>query len=62
MIAALNPSGIPLHELAVHFESQAQFGYVTRPRQGSAGPLLDPVQPITNRIRVTEHQFASSSQ
>ncbi len=39
-----------LHEASLHFECQAQFGYVPGTGQRSAGALFDSPQPVAHRV------------
>src|SRR5277367_7021721 len=49
-------NGFRLHETAVYFECQTQFGDIPWPQKGSAGTFLDPTQPVADRVGVAcEH-------
>jgi hypothetical protein len=50
-----------LHETAVYFESQTQFGDIPWPREGSAGTLLDSTQPVPDRVRVAKKYLSHTA-
>src|SRR6478752_4861033 len=55
------PSFTWLHQTAMHFERQTQFGDIPWPQKGSPGTFLDPTQPVTDRVRVAKKHFSRTA-
>src|SRR6478672_12089628 len=54
-------SGFRLHQTAVDFERQTQFGEIAWPREGSAGVFLDSAQAVADGVRVANKYLSRAA-
>jgi hypothetical protein len=54
-------NGFRRHQTTVNLESQAQFGDIPWPREGSAGVFLDPAQPVADGVRVANEYLSRTA-
>src|ERR1700754_84231 len=54
-------NGFRLHQTALYFESQTQFGDIPGPREGSAAVFLDSAQAVAHGVRVASKYRSRSA-